>query len=524
MPILKACSAIILFTAAAFGQTNTQPSFDIADVHMSPRKNWSQIPTHAMDGGVLGGDRYEIRRASMLDLIRTAYSVDADKVFGGPGWLDYDRYDIVAKTKPGTKPAVLKQMLQTLLADRFHLVLKHETQSIPGFILTAAKGELKMKNSEGDGPESCRQERPTFGNGRPPIANVQCRNISMTAFADWLHRFASKPVQDSTGLEGDWDFDLHYQVGGAGNEPAVFGALGSAGLKIEPGNVPQLVLTVASVEEQPTPNPAAVAEALPPRPPAQFEVASVRPCTGDMRAAPRSQTGSRVTMTCESVLSLIKQAFGLDYRQTPIGAPESLEGRNDYSNISIAAKAPAGAPRDRDTLNSMLRALLIDRYKIAFHYEDRPMDTATLIAPKPKLTRADPAGRTGCLRESPKQFTVWNNPVHLTCHNMTMAQFAEQIPAYDGDLFYPVENQTGLEGAWDFTMDFNSMASRGMQTVVSKMGFSNGPTPDGQAPAPQAGLSFEDAVQKQLGLELKISKRPQPVLVIDHMLEKPTGN
>jgi uncharacterized protein (TIGR03435 family) len=243
-----------------------------------------------------------------------------------------------------------------------------------------------------------------------------------------------------------------------------------------------------------------------------------------MASAPRLQRGGRIAITCEPVLGLIRQAFGIPYQQTPMGAPKSFEGRNDYSNITIAAKAPAGAPQDRDTLHAMLRALLIDRYRIAFHYEDQPMDTATLIALKPKLARADPSGRTGCARESPKQFTVWNLPVHLTCHNMTMIQFAEQIPVYDSDLFYPVENQTGLEGAWDFTIDYNANASRGMQALVSNAGFVNAPAVAGQAPTPQAGLSFEEAVQKQLGLELNISKRPQPVLVIDHMLEKPTGN
>jgi uncharacterized protein (TIGR03435 family) len=477
-----------------------------------------------MDGGVLGGDRYEIRRAGMLDLIRNAYGIDADKIFGGPAWLEYDRYDITAKTKPGTKPAVLKQMLQTLLADRFHLVVKEETQAIDGFVLTAGKGEPKMKRSEGEGSEGCQQGRPTFDSAPPPIANLECRNISMAAFAEWLRRPASKPVQDSTRLDGTWDFDLHYPIFHAGSDPPVFDALAAVGLRAEPGKVPQVVLTVVSVDEQPTPNPAAVSEALPPRPPAQFEVASVRPCKGEMTGAPRSQTGGRVTVTCEPVLSLIKQAFGLLNLQYPVGTPKSFEGRTDYSNITVVAKVPAGTPQDRDTLNAMLRALLIERYKMVFHYEDEPMNTATLIAVKPKLTKADPAGRTSCIRQSPKQFTIRNLPVHLICGNMTMAQFAEQLPVYDTDLFYPVENQTGLQGAWDFTVDYNANASRGMQGLIMNVGIGNAPTANGQAPEPNGGLSLEDAIRKQLGLELKISKRPQPVLVIDHMLEQPMEN
>jgi uncharacterized protein (TIGR03435 family) len=526
MGILKSLAAVSLLATAAIGQTNTRPSFDIADVHMSPRNNWSQIPTNQLDGGVLGGDRYEIRRASMLDLVRNAYGIDADKVFGGPDWLEYDRYDIVAKTKPGTKPAVLKQMLQTLLGDRFHLVLKQESQLIPGFVLTAAQGEPKMKSSEGEGPGTCEQGRPTFNNAPPPTANVQCRNISMAAFADWLHLPARKPVLDSTRLDGTWDFELHYPMGGAaGSEPPVFGALSAAGLKIDPGKVPQVVLTVVSVDEQPTPTPARVSEALPPLPPAQFEVASLRPCDKTITLTPRFQSGSRVTANCEPVLGLIKQAFGLPILQRPIGAPKSFEGSTDYSNITIAAKAPADAPQDRDTLNTMLRALLIDRYKIAFHYEDQPMDTATLVAAKPKLTKADPTGRTGCARQFPEPAGArGSQPTRLVCHNMTMAQFAEQMPVYDYDLFYPVENATGLEGAWDFTIDFDAMASRGMMAIRSQIFPGAGASTNGQAADPMGGLNLEDAIRKQLGLELKFSKHPQPVLVIDHMLEKPIDN
>jgi len=36
----------------------------------------------------------------MLRLITTAYNLDADKVEGGPNWLDFDKFDIVAKVPP----------------------------------------------------------------------------------------------------------------------------------------------------------------------------------------------------------------------------------------------------------------------------------------------------------------------------------------------------------------------------------------------------------------------------------------
>jgi hypothetical protein len=79
---LRAIPSIILIgllTGAAFGQSaGTAPAFELADVHVSAKK-----PTPQMQGGVLRGDRYEMRQATMVDLVRTAYGVDADKVIGG---------------------------------------------------------------------------------------------------------------------------------------------------------------------------------------------------------------------------------------------------------------------------------------------------------------------------------------------------------------------------------------------------------------------------------------------------------
>jgi uncharacterized protein (TIGR03435 family) len=82
---------IALLSGAAFGQA-AKPAFQIADVHASAPSRLQN-----MQGGVLQGGRYEIRRATMLDLIKTAYGVDADTVFGGPNWLEWGRFDVIAK-------------------------------------------------------------------------------------------------------------------------------------------------------------------------------------------------------------------------------------------------------------------------------------------------------------------------------------------------------------------------------------------------------------------------------------------
>src|SRR5258706_338107 len=82
-----------LLSGAAFGQAPETPvAFDIVDVRVS-----AKTTNPFMRGGVLRGGRYEIRTASMVDLIRTAYGVyDNNKVVGGTSWLDTNRFDIIA--------------------------------------------------------------------------------------------------------------------------------------------------------------------------------------------------------------------------------------------------------------------------------------------------------------------------------------------------------------------------------------------------------------------------------------------
>ncbi len=106
------------------------------------------------------------------------------------------------------------------------------------------------------------------------------------------------------------------------------------------------------------------------------------------------------------------------------------------------------------------------------------------------------------------------------CRNVTMAQFAEQIEAYESRLAYPVLDATGIEGAWDFTISYNAFAEAFAHFPL----FAGGGGADGQAAEPSGGLTFADALSKQLGLKLEMRKRPERVFVIDRMEEKPSEN
>jgi len=507
----------------------SRPTFDAADVRVtSARYDQTADGSHRMQGGFLNRNRYEVRKATMLDLVRTAYNVPADKVFGGPNWLNYDRFDVLAKTRPGTPPERLRVMLQTLLADRFHLVVRAETRQVPGYALSMGKRELRLKAAvSGVKSAGCLIQDRVF-EGDLVNTVIRCGSVAMAEFAEALAQLVAEPLQnmpvvDSTSLPGGWDFEFRYsQRLNSSTDSGVLDGIDKLGLKLQLGKVPEPVFIVESVNRQPSPNSSNLAAALP-RPPApEFEVASLKPCNGPSKPALlRFLPGGRVNVTCMDLTYLIRQAWNLPSFAELVGAPKWLTA--NPNRVTIDAKAPAGIAakpqlneQAKDLLDEMLRALLIDRYKMKVHYEDRPVAAPTLIAVKPKLTGADPVNRTGCSRE---QQGVLGPAVifRLACRNMTMAQFAEQIPGFDLTLFYPVLDATGIDGAWDFTITYDAAKSLS----------DHAPQPDGGSPAasdPSVYLSFAEVIEKQLGLKLKTEKRLMPVLVIDHIEQKPAEN
>jgi len=119
---------MILLSGVALSQSPAQPlpAFEVADVHVSP-------PTRNpfMRGPAIRRGRYEIRLATMVDLIRTAYTIDAERVLGGPNWLENDLFDVIAKVPAGTPADTAKPMLQSLLKDRFSLTFHNDSATHP---------------------------------------------------------------------------------------------------------------------------------------------------------------------------------------------------------------------------------------------------------------------------------------------------------------------------------------------------------------------------------------------------------
>ena len=146
--LLAVLTVLAISTDSLLGQASApRPAFDIAGIQVSTR------PNTGMRGGVLRGTRYELRNATMVDLIRTAYNVQAEKISGGPAWLEWNRFDIAALAPENTPPDRLREMLKTLLAERFKLAVREDVATTTAMALKI-KGAHKMKESPGGGEMS----------------------------------------------------------------------------------------------------------------------------------------------------------------------------------------------------------------------------------------------------------------------------------------------------------------------------------------------------------------------------------
>jgi uncharacterized protein (TIGR03435 family) len=290
------------------------------------------------------------------------------------------------------------------------------------------------------------------------------------------------------------------------------------------------------VNEKPTDNPPEISRNLPPAPPAEFEVAVIKPSMPGTIPMGKIEPSGRIEMQGVPLKMLIAVAWNIDFAASDLiaGAPKFV----DSARFDVTAKAYAGTgtgpsiiPQvDIDDLRLMMRALLADRFKLATHMEDRPVNGYSLVAAKPKLATADPTNRTGWKEGPPpdgKDPRDANPAISrvVTFRNMNMAQFADALQKIGPQYFHsPVLDETGLDGNYDFTLAFSAASQ--LQGGPGR-GANGAQQPGGSVPQasdPNGAISIFDAVNKQLGLKLEEKKRPAPVLVIDHVEEKPTDN
>jgi uncharacterized protein (TIGR03435 family) len=529
-----------LMTVALIPARAQQPKFEIADIH-----NSTTLRTFALSfGGVVLDGLYINRDATMLDLIKDAYSVSDDDVAGGPGWISYDLFDIVAKVRAGTTGATANLMLRSLLSDRFGLVVRRETRPVPRYFLTVGTKGSKLKPGNPSDTPACKKTLnppgpvPADLAARPNIV-LACHNLTGAGIAENLRAMVGDYVDhdavDATKLEESWDFELEYTpreslaAKGADGKSLFDAVETQLGLKLELQNIPTPSLAVERVNRKPTPNPDGIAAKLS-LASARFEVASVKPANPDGKPFEGFlYAGSQIHAggTLRTLIARALQVTPNVASDVVIGLPRSA----DSQYWDIMGKMPSSgegafnmmrghlAPPPLSVALEMLRGVLLDQFEMKTHTETREATVYAMRVAngKLKITKAGDSERAGCRRDpnAPRPFT--NLSLMVACKNTSMADLADTLERMaDAYIEHPVVDATGLDGGFDFTFGWTAKAL--MQPVPQA---DDGPGGQAGRASDPNGITVFDAMERELGLRLVKQKRTIPVIVVDHVDEKP---
>jgi uncharacterized protein (TIGR03435 family) len=222
----------------------------------------------------------------------------------------------------------------------------------------------------------------------------------------------------------------------------------------------------------------------------EFEVVSVKPNKSTYDGMRIDGDNGMWRATNITPKSLIINAYEILPDQI-VGAPAWID--SEHFDIEGKYQEDPAISRAESSRRHRLRlqALLADRFQIQIHRETKESQAYILVVGKKghKLTPSAPKG------------SMTGRPGHIECKGMTTDSLARNFASR---LRRPVANQTGLEGTFDFTLDYDA--------DQAGSGATDPPKP-----------SIFTAVQEQLGLKLESTKAPVEMLIIDR-IERPVAN
>ena len=251
--------AVLPMLSALGQQPAPRPAFEVADIKPAAPGDIAPGKERLLPGG-----RIEIPHATVKELMIGAYSVQSGLIFGGPKWLETDRFDIVAKAPdPNTPVPTLLLMVRTLLEDRFKLVVHREDRVMPAYTLAVGKDGSRLRPSTAGGRQNCNSQM--LDNAGIRVLRRECRNMTMDEFARQLALPGfglDRQVVNATDLRGPYDFEFDYvpQMAGRGDDrrsdspaaadlpsgPTILEAVTHLGLKLEAGKRPVSVVVIDS--------------------------------------------------------------------------------------------------------------------------------------------------------------------------------------------------------------------------------------------------------------------------------------
>lgn len=227
----------------------TPPSFEASSVKLSRLGGLgTQYLFRPAPGGITASN------INLRDYVKWAYGV-RDYQISAPGWFSEERFDIVTKTGSPVSNDQLRGMLQVLLADRFKIVLHHETRLLAVYAMTVGKNGPRLREVQSAGAVNFRSGHFSGPFAMPDLAAALSTRLDL-------------PVVDQTGLPGFYDLTLDWAPddgragpgeGGSGTvgdkSPSIFVAIQEQlGLKLQAQKGPVDILVIDRAEKTPTEN------------------------------------------------------------------------------------------------------------------------------------------------------------------------------------------------------------------------------------------------------------------------------
>jgi uncharacterized protein (TIGR03435 family) len=250
--MIRGLACLVLCAAGVgYGQSDAVPRFEVASIKPS------NADSSSSSGIKTGHGRLTAENVTLKRCIIGAYVVGPHQIFGGPDWLDLDRFEITAIADQPVGDSALMAMLQNLLAERFKLALHRETRVVQAYTLEIGKGAPKLeKAAAGEGITNS-----STSNGR---AMIDAHNTSMDSFAQLLARQMDLPVVNHTELKGVFNFRLQWtrenalsakpEDAAANEAPSIFTAIQEQlGLRLRARKAPVEILVIDHAEK-PTEN------------------------------------------------------------------------------------------------------------------------------------------------------------------------------------------------------------------------------------------------------------------------------
>ncbi len=222
-----ALCAAALVASSLRAQSATEParSFEVASIKPDPNPR-DYIGTH-IDMGLVGS-RYVATGVTAKDLIQFAYGVESFQVSGGPAWINSDKYSIDAKIDDASfasyqklsreqqrQEEIFKSMMRSLLADRFHISVSHNTKELPAYALVVTKSGAKFTSAKDRSPASIggNVHSGSSVDGEGNAMTAVETEVPISTFAKILSRqpeLGGRIVEDKTALSGNYTFTLRW--------------------------------------------------------------------------------------------------------------------------------------------------------------------------------------------------------------------------------------------------------------------------------------------------------------------------